>query len=239
MTLSDMDEDAILKEFTGKLDEYTRKAVCGRDFILVDRFQDWLRSPVGGEGTHADRLLRVAYSKRNLPGVPMTPDKLKPGDDCCLLVFCILQKIGRGDLINVFSRKGKVDRLLPIPRQDLEAIANDVRDAHLSSAFFELQHRFRPAKFDLHGSTEWDEDIVVPINRKNRIKKGGTAILWQIDIPEEFVGQTLREVSSGSRFNAGSEENPDWVSCPLTHYLKLCQGLHSFRARMGRYRKLH
>lgn len=223
MTLPDMDNEAILAEFTGKLDEYTRKAACGRDFMLVDRLHDWLRSPVGGEGTHADRLLhRVAYSDRRLPGVPITSDKLKPGDDCCLLVFCILQRIGRGDLINVFSRKGKVDRLLPIPRHDLEAIANDVHDADLSSAFFELQHRFRPARFNLHGTTDWDEDMVVPIYRKIPIKAGGTAELWQIDIPEEFVGQTLRDISSGSRFNAGSEENPDWVSCPPTYCLKIC-----------------
>ena len=100
-----MDKTAILKEFTGKLEEYTRKAACGRDFILVERLLDWLRSPVGEEGTHADRLLhRVAYINRYQPGVPITSDKFKPGPDCCLLVFCILQKLGRGDLIDVFSR---------------------------------------------------------------------------------------------------------------------------------------
>lgn len=221
MTLPNMEVEAIRKEFTGKLDEYTRKAACGREFTLIDRLQDWLRSPVGGEGTHADRLLRVAYDYRNKPGVPMTTDKLKPGDDCCLLVFCILQRIGRGNLIHIFSRKGKVDRLLPIPRAHLEAIANDEHDADLSSAFFELQHRFRPARFDLHGRTDWDEDIVVPIYQKNAIKAGGTARLWQIDIPEEFVGQTLRDISSGSRFNAGSEEDPDWVSYLPTYCLKI------------------
>lgn len=218
-----MDNAAILKEFTGKLDEYTRKAAGGGDFILVDRLHDWLRSPVGGEGTHADRLLhRVAYSDRNLPGVPLPSDKFKRGHDCCLLVFCILQRIQRGDLIHVFSRKGKVDRLLPIPWHDLEVIANEEHDSDLPSAFFELQHRFRPAKFDLHGSTEWDENMVVPIYEKNAIKAGGTAKLWQIDVPEEFVGQSLRDISSGSRFNAGREENPDWVSRPPTNDLKSC-----------------
>ena len=219
-----MDNEAILKEFTGKLDEYTRKAACGRDFILVERLQGWLRSPVGGGGTHADRLLHcVAYSNREHPGVPLTADKFKPGDDCCLLVFCILQRIGRGDLINVFSRKGKVDTSLPISRHDLKTIADDVHDADLLSAFFQQQHRFRPARFDLHSTTDLDdEDMVVPIYQKNHIKTGGTAKLWQIDIPEEFVGQTLRDVSSGSRFNAGSEENPDWVSCPPSHCLKFC-----------------
>lgn len=221
VALPDMDEEAILREFTSKWDQYTRKAACGRDFMLVDRLLDWLRSPVGGEGTHADRLLRVAYRNRHLPDVPITSDRLKPGDNCCLLVFCILQRIGRGDLINVFLRKVRIDRLLPFPRHDLEAIGNDVHDADLSSAFFELQHRFRPARFDLHATTDWDEDIVVPMYRKLPIKAGGTAKLWQIDIPEEFVGQTLRDISSGSRFNAGSEEDPDWVSCLPTYCLKI------------------
>ena len=111
MALPDMDNEAALKEFEGKLDEYTRKAARGRDFILVDRLQDWLRSPPRGEGTHAERLLHLAYSDRPLPGIPITPDKLRPGDDCCLLVFCILQIVGRGDLIDVFSRKRKGRRI--------------------------------------------------------------------------------------------------------------------------------
>ena len=219
MTLPDMDKEKLQKEFKGKLDEYTREAACGRHFILVDRLQDWLRSPVGGEGTYASRLLhRVAYSDRDKPGVPITTVKFKPGDDCCLLVFSILQQLGRGDLIDLFSKKKKVDKLLPIPRHDLDTIENDGDHPSLSSEFFdkffELQHRFRPASFDLHDRNEWGEDKVVPIYRKIPIKAGGTAKLWQIDVPEEYVGDTLKDISSGSRFNAGSEEDPDWVSFP-------------------------
>ena len=218
-----MATESILEQYTSKLDEYTRRAACGRHFVLVDRLQDWLRSPVEGDGTYADRLLHSAYRKRPTPGLPMTSDKLKAGDDCCLLVFCILQKIGRAHLIDIFSRKQKIDRLLPISQNDLKAIADDVNDADLLSEFSELQHRFRPARFDLRGSTEWNEDMVVPIYRKDSIKKGGTAQLWHIDIPEEFVGQSLRDVSSGSRFNAASEEAPDWVSHPSPNCLKSCE----------------
>ena len=218
-----MADESILEQYTSKLDEYTRRAACGRHFVLVNRLQDWLRSPVEGDATYADRLLQCAYSNRPSPGIPMTSDKLKPGDDCCLLVFCILQKIGRGHLIDVFSRKDKIDRSLPISQKDLKAIADDVNDADLLCKFSKLQHRFRPARFNLHGRIEWDEDMVVPIYRKYSIKKGGTAQLWQIDIPEEFVGQTLRDVSSGSRFNAGSEEAPDWVSHPSSNCLKSCE----------------
>ena len=230
-----MKKEEIQQEFIDKLDEYTRKAACGRDFILVDRLQNWLRSPVGGEGTYATRLLdRVAYSNRHKPGLPITSEKFKPGDDCCLLVFSILQKLGRGNLIDVFSRKKRVDKLLPISRHDLDTIANDPdtiandRDhAGLSSAFFELQHRFRPASFELYDRNDWGEDKVVPIYRKNPIKAGGTAKLWQIDVPVEYVGHALRDIYSGSRFNAGSEKDPDWVSFPPINRLTPRWGSHS------------
>ena len=222
MTLPDMDKKEIQEEFIGKLKEHKREAACGRHFILVDRLQDWLRSPIGGKGTYASRLLhRVAYSNWHKPGLPISSDKFKPGDDCCLLVFSILLNLERGDLIDVFSQKKLVDRLLPIPRHELDAIANDGDHSGLSSAFFELQHLFRPASFDLHDRNIWGEDKVVPIYRKIPIKAGGTAKLWQIDVPEEYVGHALRDISSGSRFNAGSEEDPDWVSFPSTYCPKL------------------
>ena len=218
MTLPDMDKEEIQTEFISKLDEYTRKAACGRHFILVDRLQDWLRSPIGGEATYASRLLyRVAYSNRHKPGPPITSDKFSPGDDCCLLVFAILQKLGRGHLIDVFSRKKRVDKLLPIPRDDLDAIENDGHHPGLASEFFELQHSFRPAGFNLRDRNEWDEDKVVPIYRKVPIKRGGTAELWQIEVPEEYVGHALRDMASGSRFNEGSEQDPDWVSFPPSY----------------------
>ena len=130
-------------------------------------------------------------SSRCKPGIPITSDKFKPGEDCCLLVFSILQKLERGDLIDVFSKKKKVDKLLPSPRHDFDENEIDGDHPDLSSAFFgkffELQHRFRPASFDLHDRNDWGEDKVVPICRKNSIKVGETAKVWQIDVPEEYL----------------------------------------------------
>ena len=212
------DNAAILEEFNTKLKEHTRQAHDGREFVLVDSFQRWLRSPIE-RGTHAERLLElVAYGNRKEPGIPITGDNFKPGDQCCLLVFCILQMLDHGSLIELFSRRGKVDRLLPLAPDDLLSIFQGaifqgakVKDQDLVSKFSTIQHRFRPARFELHSSTDWDENMVIPIYRMNPIKDGGTASLWQIDVPEDFVGESLRDVCSGSRFNTNTDEKPDWV----------------------------
>ena len=90
----------------------------------------------------------------------------------------------------------------------------------LPSRFYELQYLFCPAKFEMHGDDDWGEEVVIPICEKNPIKKGGTAELWQISVPEEFVGPSLRNIASGSRFDnkPGSGKEPDWV-CALIAYL--------------------
>ena len=92
--------------------------------------------------------------------------------------------------------------------------AAGIQDQDKPLEFFKLQHRFKPARFELHKRSNWDEDVVIPIYHSNPIKEGGTAELYQIDVPEEFVGWKLRDACAGSRFNAGSEESPDWVCCP-------------------------
>ena len=212
-----MNDQQILAEFKSKLELYTKTAACGRQFVLVEKLREWLRSPCEGMATHAARLLRVAYEDR--PNfMPIIYDIFEAGDSCCLLVFCILQLIGCGKAIATFCSYQKVDRLLPMRRdtiQEMFRIAN-IQDKDLPSRFFELQHRFTPARFELHMRYSWDEDTVLPIYRKNPIKEGGTAHLYQIDIPEEFVGEKLRDVCAGSRFNAALTESPDWVCCPLT-----------------------
>jgi hypothetical protein len=87
----------------------------------------------------------------------------------------------------------------------------EIQDRNKAFQFFDLQHRFKPARFDWQMKGVWDSNTVIPICQKLPIKKGGTAQIYQIDVPEEFVGEKLRSVCAGSRFNAASEESPDWV----------------------------
>ena len=234
-----MTTEAITRAFQDMLKRCTKVAVCGRHFILVDKLQKWLRTakdPSDPEGTtHLDLLLDEAFGSRDLPGLPVDSNALLPGDNCCLLIFCILQQIGCVKALPFFSRIGNVDRLLPLRldwvRDTFQAACKDDWDLQAKSSslideFFKLQYQYSPAKFNLYHSADWDDEHkVVPICEKNAInKKGGTAELWQIAVPEEFVDHTLRDISSGSRFpkvSAGQDTEPEWVSRIQRHLFLL------------------
>ena len=212
-----MSHESILEEFRRRLQQDTRTATCGRQFVLVEKLQQWLRSPADGVVTHAERLLRVAYEDRCKAFLPIAAPQivLNPGEHCCLLVLCILQLIGCGSAIHVFYENQKTDGLLPFRQDTIQELFRDanIQDPNKATEFFEMQHRFKPARFELQMKNIWRSDRVIPIYRKNSIKEGGTAQVYQIDIPEEFVGERLRDFCAGSRFNAASEESPDWVRC--------------------------
>src|SRR5271167_4093344 len=105
------DYDAILHEYLAKLDEFTLRGACGRPYILVSKLTQWLKSAEGsGYNTSpANRLLKAAYQRWHEYGpIPISFEGLIGGDDCCLLVFCILFLLGHGDLVARFQRDGKV-----------------------------------------------------------------------------------------------------------------------------------
>lgn len=209
-----MRHESILEEFRRRLDENTRTAVCGRQFVLVEKLQHWLRSPTDGKVTHAERLVHVAYRDGSATFSPAAPHIIfRSGDNCCLLVFCILQLVGCGSAIDVFYENHKTDRLLPMRQDTIQETFHSakIQDRNKPIEFFKLQYLFKPARFDWQMKNNWDYNTVIPICQKNSIKEGGTAQIYQIDIPEEFVGESLRDVCAGSRFNAASEESPDWV----------------------------
>ncbi|KAI9776787.1 MAG: hypothetical protein M1816_005081 [Peltula sp. TS41687] len=212
-----LDLDASMRDFQSKLRECTMQAACGRPYVLVAKLTEWLRPIVSGSGsdtTRASRLLVAAYRNRHQPGLPISVEQFS-GDDCCLLVFCILLTLDWGELVDIFQRCDVVDRLLPIPLRELRAKLETagLPDAEkLATRFDEMQWRFCPARFDLHMGRDHVKNRIIPICRKEEINsKGGTAQLWQIDVQEEFVGCKLKKVVSSSRFNANNpNKEPDY-----------------------------
>ena len=204
------------KEFEDKLTECTRKAVCGRPFVLVGKLQDWLRSQATPTVTHIERQVYSAYQSRSRPNLPIELDIFDPGDNCCLLIFCILRTIGHGDLIHFFTEEGKSDGQLPLSPADIESIFRTAKASDLAAKFSEKQHQFKPAKFKFQRHANWNQDVVIPIYSKTPINEGGTAHLWLIDVPEEFVEESLRIKSCKSKFNVATpDSDPDWVRTPL------------------------
>ncbi|KAL8690381.1 MAG: hypothetical protein Q9218_004160 [Villophora microphyllina] len=106
--------------------------------------------------------------------------------------------------------ENKKDSQLPLSPDDVARILHTARASHMASEFVKQQHRFCPARFEYQRPANWGKDVVLPICSKQPINEGGTAHLWLIEVPEEFVGEDLRKESSRSRFNAATAADPDW-----------------------------
>lgn len=216
----------IIDIFQRRLAEYTITApqpplACGRAYVRVSKLSEWLKSevrlPNNNTTTQVSRLLEYAY--QDWPGRgharPMTREKLVVGDNRCCLIFCILVKIGWGNLIHLFRKLEKADHHLPIPLSTLKttfgtmcnrypaAFTTKTKDPdELAEKFDREQWQFCPAKFDLQEYPDFHEKRIIPILRKEKINsKGGTAILWQIEVLEEFVEKELREVMASSLYD--------------------------------------
>ena len=204
----------IHREFQRKLEECPHTAACGRPFVPVGRLQDWFRSSCRPGVTHIDQYEIAAYRIWRTPNLPTSPDTFEEGPECCLLVFCILLMINRGELIHHFKEESKVDQRLPFSLEEVSVVLNNAGVSNADSLyrdFDDKQHRFCSPKFYYRGNKHWNEDVVIPICSKMPINEGETAKLWHIDVPEEFVNGTLKQKSKSSRFNAGSDAKPDLV----------------------------
>jgi hypothetical protein len=203
-----LDHGAAIRDFETMLQACTVQAACGRSYVLVAKLTRWLRRNVqnnsGAKSTQGSRLLWAAYYNRNI-FLPITWEQLSGGEDCSLLVFSILLELKKGWLVHSFQSRDIVDRHLPIDLRSLRARISSMRVSNaddLAVNFDAKQWKFCPAKFDLHKSKEgYNKNIIIPICKKQEIKKGGTAQLWQIAVQEEFVGPKLREAVKDSWFD--------------------------------------
>ncbi len=208
-------DDAVnaLTEYRSKLREYTARAVCGREFVFVQKLKEWMRSSLSNLG----RLIDAAYHGRNQVhhfNRPK-PERICSDDDnhCCLVVFSILLDLCAGHHLHFFQRE-VTDRRLPIELKTLEKVLTRMRcfdnARHLAEAFYKAQWRYCAASFELNVAKDYlDENQIIPIIAKRRIKEGGTAHLSAIVVPEEFVGPDLRAIVDRSKF----QDPDDNIGC--------------------------
>jgi hypothetical protein len=177
---------------------------CGRPYIQVEKLRNWLKEkcPKDTDQTWADMCLDVANQGHHAGSLSLS-DINAAGREC-LLVFSILCKIGAPYLIQDFQRWGLTDTKLPITLLDLE---NELKSGsidnatHLAKKFDESQWAFCPPRFDWSSTFACKKPTILPICRRGILSnKGGTALLWQIAVQEEFVGSSLREKSAKSKF---------------------------------------
>lgn len=195
---------ASIAQFKQKLGTLTKTAACGREFVLVQELMDWLGEP--GVPRIAP-LLHDAY-KCDHNWAPIRPDRISESEQT-LLVFCILLDLGYGYLIDKFLEK---DMKLSV-ETDMEAhITEHLQSegieydqaAEIGKRFEEARWRFCPAQFEFGVSHNYGKKRILPFLKRVPIDegegKGGTANLWNISVPEEFVGCKLRRKVPSSKF---------------------------------------
>lgn len=205
---SDFTESEVLSEFRRRLkDEWTRKSSSGRPFIHVQQLQAWMRNrPTVNSSINYARLLAVAYLKPNRRRMDRPSDKIMYGAPSMPLVFAILLQLDQGHLIYLFSEAGVDDRSLPLG-PDKHSSLRGVFELHhipdwqpLLRRFEELQWSYCPAVLggtlceEISEETALDANIILPFVRQEAVnEKVGTARVYRVSVPEDFVSYPLRE----------------------------------------------
>ena len=215
-------EQPVDEIFSSKLESFTARNVSGQRYIHRSLLIDWLLSEYTSQATYLDLLLDFAYSECII--VPVEARQLSSPGKSSLLVFSLLLELGRGDFIHYFLRSGLTDSKLPFPMTSLKQAktsGDGSETVDFTRQFFERQWAFCPLTFDLGMGVDLPSSTVIPIQQRRQINsKGGTASIWQIVVPEEFVGDSLRPEAASAKLtnvsnNAGSV-------CHFLYILLLC-----------------
>lgn len=212
--------------FHEQIKKNSDNSVSGRTFVFTKRLELWLNSMV--DILEPLTMLEILFDTvvaNEASGNEITP----PWQSDSVLIFCILMQLGVGDRLQVFVANGMSDKSLPIPDQNLRALAKDLGHVgeKFASKFQEMQWQYLPATFDLDGVHEWSQDKIIPICYQNSIAEGRTAKVYEVAIPEDFIGLNLAHAFPHCRryLNSDLHINPGWVSQILTNFTPRAQKL--------------
>ena len=184
--------------------DWTRKAVCDREYILVHRLKAWMNNvEEGGTQNNAGRLLHAVYS--NHPKHQFQPVDSQ-SISTCLLVFAILLLHGFGDRVHHFRRANIADNILGTSSLSYRTLRHMLRDdaeqANKVLTLFDRDRwKFCPVEIrsDMEKTYLYDRQIV-PFCKKQAInEKGGTAQVFQVLLQEDFVSSELQDRMSYSK----------------------------------------
>jgi hypothetical protein len=196
--------DNRMELFQQKLKSLTKQAACGRSFVFVEELKKWL---LDLDYNRVGDLLNEAYAGHALLPAPNISEHISIGSDCSLLVFSILLSIRQGHLIHIFIRKDIVDRNLRTEQAAEAHIRKFLEREHIQDAaevarkFAQTKWSFCAPVFDLRMGHDYGTEVVLPIHKMRSMSdKGGTANLWEISVPEEFISEKLRKAVADSRY---------------------------------------
>jgi hypothetical protein len=215
-------EQPVYELFLSRLKSFTARGVSGQPYIHRSLLIDWLLSKHSSQTTYLDLLLDFAYSDCII--VPVEAHQLSSSSRSSLLVFSLLLELGRGDLIHHFLRRALTDSKLPFSMTSLKQAqmsGDHSETVDLAGQIFDKQWAYCPLTFDLNMGLDLPSATVIPIQQKLRINsKGATASIWEVTIPEEFVGDSLRQAAASAKLNSASDK-----AGPVSHFtyiLPLC-----------------
>ena len=208
-----------LQIFNQGIQNHSVHSVSGRSFVLTRRLKSWLKSTV--DGLRPQTVLENLYNTIvpvEVSGHLITP----PWKSDSVLIFCILLELGLAHLLEEFATNGTSDKSLPIDKHDLRVLVQNLshEDDSLADRFFEIQWRYCAAVVDLDGIYEWQQEMVIPICFQSLIAEGRTAKVYEIAVPEDFIGQRLAHRFPHCRRYLDSALNicPGWVGQVLLNF---------------------
>ena len=110
-------------EFLDTLKSLRVKAVCGREYVQVEKLRKWMQS---GSPRNIDRLL--GFCKRNHHRFSIDTKKLASGDKQCILVFSILIELDEGHLIEDLRDQEVWDYRLPVDLSKLHNVEKKLKN---------------------------------------------------------------------------------------------------------------
>jgi hypothetical protein len=205
-------------EFRNQLEQCTLTAICGRQFVLTARLNQWLRSTCcASNKKQFERLLYADWERRQQRQPEVDVSSLRLERDG-LILFSILLDLQITKHLGAFCQRGIVDGKLPM---DLQSLKQKLREHGISEfdavsqKFYEGQWKFFPAIFRLHDSSAFEKRRIVPIILKEFIsEKGLTADLLQVEVLADFVEDDLKaKIPQSSYERNDGLGKVSWIGC--------------------------
>lgn len=133
-----------------------------------------------------DRVTKILRALFPFGDIPCRPDAVLTR---CPKVLCILLLIGKGHFIRLFHRYDSLcDKSLPIGSEAgrPKNFPTAVDDPHFFSKFYEKQWMFCVPEIHYQEDFSYRKEYILPIIHSERIKEGGSATIYRVELHEEY-----------------------------------------------------